>query len=444
MQAYALGAEACVVASVVSTRQHPSRTGLRLVTVDRGGAQQEVVCGAPNVPEPGGLVVLAPLGAHLPAKGMTIEKRTVAGVPSEGMLCSEAELGLTEDEEGILVLPAGTAAPGSPSSPRRSPRLATPFSRFRSRRTAPIASGTSASLARRPPSWVSRSSPPLRRSPDGTSRRLRFLVLRQCDHRGPRALRPLRCCRPSGHACRTLPARPALASGVARRPPHLRTVVDITNLVMLEYGHPIHSFDLDRVRGSTIVVRRARAGEKLLHPGRCRSGARPGRPRDLRRRGARRTGGGHAARHSSEITAETRRVLIECAYFDPRAVRRSARRHGLHTESSHRFERGASTGGTRRRYSFARTSSMGAELAGAGCGAGAARRRGAAARPTDGPAPPRTLTATASRHGRAKARKRLAASCCAWGSLPAEGRPGARGMGGAGASGPDVSRARST
>src|SRR5581483_4402779 len=78
------------------------------------GSSQEVVCGAPNVPEPGGLVVLAPLGTHLPAKGMTIERRAIAGVPSEGMLCSEAELGLGDDGDGILVLPAGTAAPGTP------------------------------------------------------------------------------------------------------------------------------------------------------------------------------------------------------------------------------------------------------------------------------------------------------------------------------------------
>src|SRR5580704_17885087 len=114
MSAFGLGAEACVVASIVSARPHPSRSGLRLVTVERGGTQQEVVCAAPNVPEPGGLVVLAPLGAHLPAKGMTIEKRTIAGVASEGMLCSEAELGLGDDGSGILVLPAGTAQPGAP------------------------------------------------------------------------------------------------------------------------------------------------------------------------------------------------------------------------------------------------------------------------------------------------------------------------------------------
>src|SRR5580658_7359604 len=115
MHAYGLGAEACLLAAVVATRPHPSRAGLRLVTVDRGaGAQLEIVCGAPNVPDPGGIVVLAPLGAHLPAKGMTIEKRAVAGVPSEGMLCSEAELGLTDSGEGILVLPPGIALPGTP------------------------------------------------------------------------------------------------------------------------------------------------------------------------------------------------------------------------------------------------------------------------------------------------------------------------------------------
>src|SRR5271170_6713748 len=66
------GTEACLVVAVVSTRPHPSKSGLKRVTVARGGDPLEIVCGAPNVPPPGGLVVLAPLGAHLPAKGMTI------------------------------------------------------------------------------------------------------------------------------------------------------------------------------------------------------------------------------------------------------------------------------------------------------------------------------------------------------------------------------------
>src|SRR5689334_18150269 len=111
---YGAGTESCLVVRVTGVRPHPTKSGLRLVTVDRGGGQQqEVVCGAPNVPDAGGLVVLAPLGAHLPAKNLTIAPRAIAGVTSEGMLCSESELGLSEESAGIIVLPMGTAEPGT-------------------------------------------------------------------------------------------------------------------------------------------------------------------------------------------------------------------------------------------------------------------------------------------------------------------------------------------
>ncbi|HEX4627503.1 MAG TPA: phenylalanine--tRNA ligase subunit beta [Gemmatimonadales bacterium] len=126
----------------------------------------------------------------------------------------------------------------------------------------------------------------------------------------------------------------------------ISNVVDVTNLVMLEHGHPMHAFDLDRVRGRAIVVRRARSGEKL----RTLDGVeRALAPDDLvicdgegpvALAGV--MGGG-----DSEITPSTRRVLLECAYFDPRGIRRAARRHALHTESSHRFERGVDWGDTR-------------------------------------------------------------------------------------------------
>src|SRR5436190_1777668 len=86
---YGAATDACIVSRVTGVRPHPTKSGLRLITVDRGGAAQEVVCGAPNVPAPGGLVVLAPLGTHLPEKNVTIARRAIAGVESEGMLCSE-------------------------------------------------------------------------------------------------------------------------------------------------------------------------------------------------------------------------------------------------------------------------------------------------------------------------------------------------------------------
>src|SRR6185312_8393614 len=126
----------------------------------------------------------------------------------------------------------------------------------------------------------------------------------------------------------------------------ISNVVDVTNLVMLEFGHPLHAFDLDKVRGRAIVVRPAREGERL----KTLDGVDRALTTDdlvicdgegpVALAGV--MGGGE-----SEITAATKRVLLECAYFDPRGVRRAARRHGLHTESSHRFERGVDWGDTR-------------------------------------------------------------------------------------------------
>jgi len=81
VHAYGAGLETLVVAAVRKIELHPGRSGLRLVTVDRGGGQeQRVICGAPNVPDAGGLVALAPLGAHLPARGLTIAAREIGGV----------------------------------------------------------------------------------------------------------------------------------------------------------------------------------------------------------------------------------------------------------------------------------------------------------------------------------------------------------------------------
>jgi phenylalanyl-tRNA synthetase beta chain len=359
MHAYGLGAEACLVASVVRARPHPSRAGLRLVTVDRGGAEQEVVCGAANVPEPGGLVVLAPLGAHLPAKGMTIERRAIAGVTSEGMLCSEEELGLTDDGDGILVLPPGTATPGTPLVSVLPAARDTVFE-IGLTPNRPDCLGhigvarEAAALLGVPFAAPAPTLPsPLRDDPLSSFISVSIEDPERCAHYGAAVLLDTRI-GPS-----PLHLRWRLAS-LGVRP--ISNVVDVTNLVMLEYGHPIHAFDLDRVRGRAIVVRRARPGEKL----RTLDGVdRALDPDDLvicdgegpvALAGV--MGGGE-----SEITAETHRVLVECAYFDPRAIRRAARRHGLHTESSHRFERGVDWGDTP--AVLARTSGMIAELAGA-------------------------------------------------------------------------------
>ncbi|MCL2450496.1 MAG: phenylalanine--tRNA ligase subunit beta [Polyangiaceae bacterium] len=357
--AFGLGAEACLVAAVVATRPHPSRSGLRLVTVDRGQETIDVVCGAPNVPDTGGLVVLAPLGAHLPAKGMTIEARAVGGVTSEGMLCSEAELCLGPDADGILVLPAGTAAPGA--------RLAL---------AVPAARDTILEIGLTPNRpdglghvGIARDAaalfgvpfaPPAPRDPERTRDEpldhyasITIDDAEGCPHYGAAALVDVRV------APSPLDVRWRLAS-LDVRP--ISNVVDVTNLVMFERGHPMHAFDLDRLRGGAVVVRRARAGERMTTlDGIDRAldvddlvvcdGDGPVALAGV-------MGGGE-----SEIASSTQRILLECAYFDARTVRRTARRHGLHTEASHRFERGIDWGDTR--VALARAASLISTIAGA-------------------------------------------------------------------------------
>jgi phenylalanyl-tRNA synthetase beta chain len=343
MVEYGEASSACVVVRVLGKRAHPTKSGLTLVTVDRGGAQQEVVCGAPNVPDAGGLCVLAPLGAHLPAKGVTIEKRTIAGVASEGMLVSESELGLSEDHAGILVLAEGTAEPGTSFA------IAVPNARdtiFEISLTPnrPDALGH-VGLAREVAAVLGL---PFRLPETGASGKAKLeasvptseVVTVTVDD-------PERC--PQYGAAGVLDVKIGPSPLWLKYRLHalgvrsISNVVDVTNLVMLEYGHPMHAFDLARVRSAKIVVRRAAAGEKLLTLD-----------------GVERTlveddllicdgdgpvaMGGIMGGASSEIKGDTRRVLFECAFFDPRGVRRSARRHAMHTESSHRFERGVDPG----------------------------------------------------------------------------------------------------
>ena len=335
--------DACLVARVVSVRQHPTKSGLKLVTIDRGGAQQEVVCGAPNVPDPGGLVVLAPLGAHLPAKNVTIAKRAIAGVESEGMLCSEDELGLGDDHDGILILPAGTAEPGTKLS-QAVPAMRDTVLEIGLTPNRPDGLGH-IGLAREIaalygfPFRVPETGTGTGTGTAASETRIGDLISivvedsERCPHYGAAGAVDIRIAASPSTRYRLQ------ALGVRS----ISNVVDVTNLVMLAWGHPMHAFDLDRVRGKRIVVRRAKEGEKLT--------TLDGIERTLVNDDLLICDGegpvalaGIMGGASSEIQADTKHVLFEVAWFDPRGVRRTARRHGMHTESSHRFERGVDPG----------------------------------------------------------------------------------------------------
>jgi phenylalanyl-tRNA synthetase beta chain len=343
VEAFGVAAESCVVASVVAVRPHPSRSGLQLVTVHRGQTQLEIVCGAPNVPPPGGLVVLAPLGVELPAKGLKIERRAIGGVPSEGMLCSESELGLSDDAEGLLVLPTGCADAGT--------RLADamPFARdaildISLTPNRPDALGH-LGLAREAAALFGLpfTAPTMLQSLEQEPGRdvESYLTVSiedsaRCPHYGAAVLLDVTVGRSP------LASRWRLASLGVRA---ISNVVDVTNLVMLGFGHPTHAFDLDKVTGRRVVVRCARRDEVL----RTLDGVERLLSEDdlVICDGTRPVAlAGVIGGSETEITTGTRNVLLECAYFDPPGIRRSGRRHGVHTESSHRFERGVDWGDT--------------------------------------------------------------------------------------------------
>jgi phenylalanyl-tRNA synthetase beta chain len=332
---FGAGLSPLCVARVVALAPHPSRDRLRLVTVDLGTGQQTVVCGAANVPDPGGLVVLAPLGAHLPAVGITLEARAIGGVTSEGMLCSEKELGLAAEAEGILTFAPGAFAPGTPlleALPFASDTVfelgITP-----NRPDALGHIGVARDLAAR--FGLELVPPKVAALPVDDAKLRQYVAI---ENRAPSL-----CPRYGAAVVEGVRVGPSPAwlryrlHSLGVRP--ISNVVDITNLLLLEFGNPMHAFDLERVRGKRIIVRTATPKEpmttldgvqhELVESDLVIADAE--QPSAL---------GGIMGGLDSEIRDDTHVVLLECAYFEPTAIRKTARRLGIQTDSSYRFERG--------------------------------------------------------------------------------------------------------
>ena len=333
VEAFGASLDRIVVAEVRRKSPVPERDKLTLVRVFDGHAEHDVVCGAPNVPEPGGRVALAQVGAKLPG-GLEIGERKLGGVLSRGMICSEAELEIGAGEEGILVLEDDLAAePGT----KLADALALRDHVFEIGLTPnrPDCLGHVGLAREVAVLFGERFVPPAPPEPP------------RIDESPPDAdvtiEDPERCPR---YAAR-------LITGVAIGPSPfsvryrlyvlglraIHNVVDATNLIMMERGHPTHAFDLAHVGGNRIVVRAARDGEKM----KTLDGVeRTFTTDDLLICDAERpvAVAGVMGGEDSEIGSSTKNVLLEVAYFDPRSVRRTSRRLGLHTDASHRFERG--------------------------------------------------------------------------------------------------------
>lgn len=352
MQEVGAGLDEVVVARVVEKQQHPNADKLSLCKVNNGSEIITVVCGAQNFVQ-GDTVALAQVGSVLPGD-FKIKRSKIRGEESCGMLCSEKELALAEESDGIMVLSPELAL-GTPLfealgikdtvfeigiTPNRSDCLSL--------------IGVSREIAAK----LGKKLKSLDTNPIENDRPASSHVA--VDIKDP-SLCPRYAARYLS-GCKIAPSPAWLANrlklvGIRS----INNVVDITNLVMLELGHPLHAFDYRDLAGGQIIVRRAGEGEKF-------------NTLDAQERILKDTDlvicdrdkaialAGIMGGENSEIKDDTTDILLESAFFNPSCIRRTAKRLGLHTESSHRFERGADIGMVP--VALDRAASLMAELAG--------------------------------------------------------------------------------
>lgn len=321
------GLRQVVTARVESVDKHPNADKLRLCRVHDGQNRWNVVCGAPNVAA-GQTVPFARLGAVLPG-GQKIEKVTLRGQESFGMICSERELALGDSHAGILVLPADTPVGRDVTSLLHMNDVLLDVEVTPNRPDALSHWGLARELAA------------------ALNKKLRFPKTRLPKARKNAGLvkidEPRLCPRYIGRALEDVRVAPSPLwmrlrlerCGIRS----INNIVDITNYVLLELGHPLHAFDLSRLTGERVVIRRARAGETLE----CLDEETRSLDSDsLVIADARRAVAlaGIIGGHPSAVESSTRRILLESAYFQPSGIRRTRKALNVSTESSYRFERG--------------------------------------------------------------------------------------------------------
>ena len=329
------GFEKVIVAEIGSIRKHPNADRLSLVEAGTGKERFAIVCGATNIKE-GQRVPLALAGARLP-NGVQIKRSKIRGVPSEGMLCSEIELGLGRDATGIMILPPST----------------------------PLGMNFGEALGLKD-TILDISITPNR--PDGlcvmgvarevaalTHQRMRYPLVSVAET-GETIHRKTSVALLDPDLCPRYVARMIEEVKIGPSPSWMRdrlekvgirsinNVVDVTNFVMMECGQPLHAFDFELLEEGRIVVRRAQEGEEFITLDGVKrildgemlmicDGVKPVAIAGV-------MGG-----LNSEIKQDTKVVLLESAYFNPSGNRRTSRKLGLETEAAYRFGRGIDYGG---------------------------------------------------------------------------------------------------
>ncbi len=318
-----------VVGEVLSIEKHPNADRLRLCRVSNGTEALPVVCGASNF-EVGDKIPFAGVGVRL-AEDFKIKKAKIRGEVSEGMLCAEDELGISDDHEGIMLLSRDIAA-GTPlvdvmGTPEVVIDLEITWNRSDCLSMIGVAREVAALFE------ANMKVPTIEFAEDSSSAadmvKVSIDIPEDCQRYTARVLSGIKL----GPSPAWMQKRIELC-GI--RP--INNVVDITNYVMLESGQPLHAFDFAKVSGGEIKVRRARDGEVMKTLDDVERKLDPGMLVIADKNDAVALAGvmGGAG---SEISEQTEKVLLESALFDPALIHNTSNRMGLSSESSHRFER---------------------------------------------------------------------------------------------------------
>ena len=327
--------EGIIAGQILEVTPHPNADRLHLVTVDLSNRTETVVCGAPNVAV-GAKIAYAPVGTKLidghTGEMVVLKPAKIRGVASNGMCCSEKELGISENHEGILILPAGTLIGTSlielmgdaifnlEVTPNRPDCLAmTGLAREIAATAGAAFHLPDATYPEADVSITERVSVEIQ-DPDLCPRYCASLITGIKITQSPEWMQ-----------------KRLLSYGMHP----INNIVDITNFVMLEYGQPLHAFDYEKIQGKAIIVRRAKSGEKIT----SLDGVERTLSREMlviadKERAVAVAGVMGGA--NSEVTENTTSILLESASFKPTSIHYTGRILGMPSEACIRFERGIS------------------------------------------------------------------------------------------------------
>lgn len=339
------GLRGIVIGKVLTCVEHPNSDHLHITTVDLGdGAETQIVCGAPNVAA-GQTVVVATVGTTLydGDKEFAIKKSKIRGVESFGMICAEDEIGVGASHDGIIVINEDVK-PGTPAAEYFG--LTSDWLLEVDLTPNRIDAASHFGVARDLSAWMTANATPGKLNRPSVDS---FAIDKAEGGISVEVENTEACPRYSGVTVRGVTVKESpkwlkdALSTIGLHP--INNIVDITNYILHGMGQPLHCFDLAKIDGGKVVVKNAREGEKFVT---LDGVERTLSERDLMICNAEKPMciAGVFGGLESGVTESTTDVFLESAYFHPTCIRKTARRHGLNTDASFRYERGIDPNGT--------------------------------------------------------------------------------------------------